>query len=257
MVKLFICSLFLLLILKIIIGEDSFYKLIICFGKKGSGKSTLIAKLSQDYIKKGYKVYSNIDVAGTYKYDPSDIGLYTFEENSIVFCDEIGIIWNNRNYKEFKQCVIEWFKYQRKYKIRMYAFSQSAEDFDITLRRLIDELFIIKRIGNISIRIPVLLTIDVGHNQEGHGQFITNYKKAFFTSWKLTYLPRYFGLFESFDAPHLDLIESTYIEYNDVSRIYADNKRWILYQFDILKKLIHSKFRSLIFYVKKKLKREI
>lgn len=252
MVK-FIILIAALLLLKVLIGEDSPYKLIICFGKKGSGKSTLIAKLAHEYIKKGKKVYCNIDVSGTYKYDPADIGLYTFEKDSIVFCDEIGIIWNNRNYKNFKKYVIEWFKYQRKYKIRMYAFSQSADDFDITLRRLIDELYIIKRIGNFSIRIPVSNNIDIGHNQEGHGQVINDYKKKFLTSWKLTYLPRYYGLFESFDAPKLDLIESTYVDYNEVSKLYTSTKLWILYQFKIWYTSLYQNFIKFYLFLMKKL----
>lgn len=250
MVKLLIISFVLIILIKLIIGKDNFYELIILFGKKGSGKSTHIAKMAYQYQKKGYKVYSNIDVSGCYIYDPKDIGEYTFEPNSVVFCDEIGIIWNNRNYKEFKDCVIQWFKYQRKYKIRMYAYSQSPDDFDITLRRLIDRLFIVKRIGNISIQIPVLNIIDVGHDHEGHGQIITNYKKAFFTSWKLTYLPRYYGLFESFDAPSLDLIEATYCDYNDISELYKSNKLWLIYQLELFKANIILKLRSISIFNK-------
>ena len=34
------------------------YKLIMVFGKKGSGKTTLIAKLTYKYLKKGRPVYS-------------------------------------------------------------------------------------------------------------------------------------------------------------------------------------------------------
>ena len=72
------------------------YKLIMVFGKKGSGKTTLITKLSQNYLKKGRLVYSTIDIPGCRTFDVADIGRYNLPEESILFIDEVGMIWENR-----------------------------------------------------------------------------------------------------------------------------------------------------------------
>ena len=50
------------------------YKLIMVFGKKGSGKSTLQAKLSLQYNRKGWKVFcSTPGIPGTYYFDTSQV----------------------------------------------------------------------------------------------------------------------------------------------------------------------------------------
>ena len=46
------------------------YKLIMIFGKKGSGKSTTLTKLALQHIKKGWTVYSTELIPGTYYIKP-------------------------------------------------------------------------------------------------------------------------------------------------------------------------------------------
>lgn len=207
------------------------------FGKKGSGKTTWIAKYSQQYLKKGYKVYCNIDIPGTYKYDPQQIGLNTFEPGSVVFCDEVGLIWHNRDFKNFKKCVIEWFKYQRQYKIRMYLFSQTF-DTDKVLRDLTDEMYLIRRLGKLSIARPISKQIGIAKDKDGNGQLVDTYTYGSIFDYKFTYIPRYVGLFKSYDPPVLPLIQSTYSDYNDLAKVYADSKLWLLFEFNNLKKTL-------------------
>ena len=59
------------------------YKLIMVFGKKGSGKSTFITKTALQYIKKGITVYSTIYVPGARVFNVDDIGKCQFEPDSI------------------------------------------------------------------------------------------------------------------------------------------------------------------------------
>lgn len=118
------------------------YKLIMIFGKKGSGKSTLLTRLAVKEAKSGKIVYSNmpINYPGIRLYDPEDIGKHTFPEGSVVFCDEVGMIWDNRNFKNFRPEVRDWFKLQRKHHVKVYLFSQTF-DIDIKLRNLTDLMF--------------------------------------------------------------------------------------------------------------------
>ena len=50
------------------------------------------------------------------------------ESPSVIFIDEVGMIWDNRDFASFAHCVRDWFKLQRHYKCKVYLFSQS---FDI------------------------------------------------------------------------------------------------------------------------------
>lgn len=118
------------------------YKLIMIFGKKGSGKSTLLTRLAVKYAKSGRVVYSNSEVfyPGIRKFDVNDIGKFTFPPYSVVFIDEVGMIWDNRNFKNFRDDVRDWFKLQRHHKVTVYLFSQTF-DIDLKLRNLTDLMY--------------------------------------------------------------------------------------------------------------------
>lgn len=245
-----------LTLLYFFLRDNNKYCLTMIFGKKGSGKSSHIAKLSQKYIKQGRKVYTNFDVSGCYQYDPSDIGLSTFEPDSVVFLDEIGLIYNNRDYKNFKKCVMEWFKFQRKYKITMYIYSQSYEDTDKCIRLLIDRLALLERFGKISVYKPITKVIGVGTDSNGNGNIVDSYKILPFPTWQYTYLPRYYGLFSSFNPPELPILESVYKDYDEFSTIYTDTKKWLLYTLKMQYNAIYEFLKKVILKWSSKLKRD-
>ncbi|WP_028078938.1 hypothetical protein, partial [Solobacterium moorei] len=70
------------------------YKLIMIFGKKGSGKTTTLTKIALKELKKKRKVYSTVEIPSTYLFNTDDIGNMTFEPNSTVLIDEVGMIWD-------------------------------------------------------------------------------------------------------------------------------------------------------------------
>lgn len=117
------------------------YKLLMVFGKKGSGKTTLLTKLAYKHSKKGWNVYSTEPVPGAYLIAPEDIGHVYIPPKSVIFVDEVGLIWHNRSYKDFDKSLIEYFKLQRHYGHKIYLFSQ-AWDIDKVLRLLCDALYI-------------------------------------------------------------------------------------------------------------------
>lgn len=122
------------------------YKLIFIFGKKGSGKSTLLAKLTYRYIKRGWSVYSTEAGTGDIAewIDPTKIFEYTFPERSCILIDEVSLIWDNRDFKKMDKRIIEWFRYQRKHKCRVYFFSQTF-DIDKKLRDLADDMYLVNK----------------------------------------------------------------------------------------------------------------
>ena len=120
------------------------YKLIFIFGKKGSGKSTLLAKYAYQYRHNGWSVYSTEPIPGTYKINYEDIGYKQFPEHSCIIVDEVGMIWDNRNFKNFKPEVRDFFKLQRHYKCCLILASQTF-DVDKKIRDLADEMYLVKK----------------------------------------------------------------------------------------------------------------
>lgn len=118
------------------------YKLIMVFGKKGSGKSTFMTKTAIQELHKHKIVYSTVDIPGTRLFDVDDIGRCNFPEQSVVLIDEVGMIWDNRQYKNFRTDVRDWFKLQRHNKVTVYLFSQTF-DVDVKLRNLTDSMYLI------------------------------------------------------------------------------------------------------------------
>lgn len=143
----------------------------IYFGVPGSGKTTFAAYLAKqsmkqsrlitwaqkhpnkitdkllasDLLKRAVPVYSNVPITGTLQLDPQkDIGKYRMVGGKVII-DEAGIEYNNRNFKAFPPEAIYWYKYHRHYQCSVDVFSQSFEDMDITLRRLAQNYFVVKK----------------------------------------------------------------------------------------------------------------
>ena len=142
------------------------------FGVPGSGKTTFAAYLAKQSMresrvitwarnhpgkfsgwlldrtplfKRSEPVYSNVPITGSYQLDPKDdIGKVMVEDGRVII-DEAGIEYNNRAYKTFSPAAIYWYKYHRHYKCPVDVFSQSYEDMDITLRRLAQNYFVVKK----------------------------------------------------------------------------------------------------------------
>lgn len=138
------------------------YKLIFIFGKKGSGKSTLLAKYACRYRAKGWNVFSTEDILGTQKIDYTDIGHRTFPPESLVIIDEVGMIWDNRGFKNFDSAVRDFFKLQRHDHLAVVMASQTF-DVDKKIRDLCDEMYLVKPFlrvwtyGRRILRVPCLV----------------------------------------------------------------------------------------------------
>lgn len=141
------------------------------FGVPGSGKTTFAAHLTKwalhesgivrwcrkhdnalskiilksGYFKRRIDVYSNVPITGAYQLNPKDdIGNYMIEDAKIII-DEAGIEYNNRSYKTFPQEAIYFYKYHRHYKTSVDVFSQSFDDMDVTLRRLAQNFYVVRK----------------------------------------------------------------------------------------------------------------
>lgn len=117
------------------------FKLTMVFGKKGSGKSTLMVRLAYKYLGLGWNVFCTERLDGCIHINYRDIGYKQIPPYSVLLVDEVGMIWDNRNYKDFKPEVRDWFKLQRHYKVKVVLFSQTF-DIDKKLRDLTDDMYL-------------------------------------------------------------------------------------------------------------------
>ena len=187
------------------------YKLIFIFGKKGSGKSTLLTKYALDYLKRGWNVYSTEYCPGTYHISPKDVGYAYFPPHSVIIVDEVGMIWDNRNFKSFPEPVRDYFKLQRHYKHVVILASQTF-DVDKKIRDLADEMYLVTKQFRIFsyakkiLRETVLLksTATQGGDSRISEDLVFDSLLLFWAgSRKLTYIPRYTKYFNSFKTPEL------------------------------------------------------
>lgn len=206
------------------------YKLIFIFGKKGSGKTTNLTKIALQHIKQGWKVYSTIEIPGTYLFKVEQIGYFTFEPNSVVLIDEVGMIWDNRDFAKFKPEVRDFFKFQRQYKLKVYLFSQTF-DVDLKLRNLTDEMYLIKSFARVfSIQRRILKKITIKECADGTSTLADNYAFdwPFFGGLKFTFIPRYVAFFKSYDPKKLAYIGSKYMDMNEVQQEYMSTKKFVI-----------------------------
>lgn len=101
--------------------------------------------LSGNSWKRAYPVWSNVPIAGTLRLNArEDIGVHMIQDGKMII-DEAGVEFNSRNYKAFPQTAIKFFKYHRHYGVSVDVFSQSFEDMDVTLRRLAQNFYVVKK----------------------------------------------------------------------------------------------------------------
>lgn len=185
------------------------YKLIFIFAKKGQGKSTLLTKMALQHLKRGWDVYSTEPIPGCHLISPEDIGYFEFPWHSLVVIDEIGMIWDNRNFKSFKPEVRDWFKLQRHRKIKVICASQSF-DVDKKIRDLADDMFLLQkkfRVFSYGKRILKILDITEATG-DSESRIVDNLKfDSLFWFWAgsrtLTFIPAWTKYFNTFSAPQL------------------------------------------------------
>lgn len=200
------------------------YKLYLVFGKKGSGKSTFLVKTAIRYQKKGYSVYTNMEdlcLKDVRIINPQDIGEFVPEENSLLILDEVGMLYDNREFKKFKNETRDFYKLQRHYKVTVYLASQTY-DIDKKLRDLTDGMFLVQNIAIVwSLIRPVRKSVTLTEaTSDGESRIAENLKFSFLTSWRFMYIPKYAKYFQSFKVPEIPKLN-----YHNPVNVISDKPR--------------------------------
>lgn len=196
------------------------YKLIFIFGKKGTGKTTTLTKLAHSYSKHGWQVYSTENVPFAKTFEPANFGSYRFPPNSCVLCDEVSLIWGNRDFKTFQKCVERQFRLQRHDRLRIYLFSQTF-DVDVKIRNLADSMYLATKLFNCvtwlkAIDKSVVLTKS---DSSGQSRIAEDLKFLPFLGWPFgtrmaIFIPRWARYFDSFDTFADERLPMPYMDYS-------------------------------------------
>lgn len=169
------------------------YKLYVVVGAKGSGKTAYLAKLcnSHEKKKKGH-IYSNCGIGSEL---PSQYWKHEYPKGSLLLIDEIGLIHDNRAFKEFEAECNEFYKYQRKYKLVIVATSQSM-DIDKKIRTLTDYICVARRFLCFGVVMRYRQSITLADDPTTGGQKLTDTEK-FSGIQAIYFLPSTFELFDT------------------------------------------------------------
>lgn len=198
------------------------YRLIFIFGKKGSGKSTLMVSQMLKDLKHGWNVYTDMQdcvVPGVRIIKSSaDLAKFVPEANSALYLDEVGISFDNRSYKSFDSGLRDFFKLQRKYKCKVVMNSQSF-DVDKKIRDVTDSMILQTSIGNvITLSRPIRRSVAlVEATAQADSRIADNLKFESIFRWRVLWMPKYFKYFESFNAP-----ERPAIPFREIPAIVKD-----------------------------------
>ena len=147
----------------------------IYFGSPGAGKTTLACRA----VKKARRRYAytftdfGCNIADFDDVDLTGLGQWTFPPNSLLVVDEAGITFNSRKYKSLPQYTIGWLKLCRHYSVDCIMMSQSWEDMDVSIRRLADRLYYIRKLGPFTLIRRVYKRVTINEETE---QIIDGYK---------------------------------------------------------------------------------
>lgn len=183
------------------------YRLYLVFGKKGSGKSTYLVKLAKQHLKRGWIVYTNMEelfMPGVRHFKIQHLGDFVPERRSLLLLDEVGMIWDARDYKCFKPQVRDFFKLQRHYHVKVYMASQTF-DVDKKLRDLCDGMFLhtnFMRVFTLGKRITRKIVI-VEATAEAESRISENLVICPFWDWTLTFIPKWAKFFDSHAIPDM------------------------------------------------------
>lgn len=219
-VVLFFLVLFLIWFFRLCYKYRNPYRLYMVFGKKGAGKTTYLTRCAVQYAKRGRPVYSTVHLPYARKLKIEEIGYRVFPPESVLLIDEVGMIWDNRNFKNFKPEVRDYFKLQRHYRHTVYLFSQSF-DVDLKIRNLTDKMFLLVNpfgwfsiIRSITRSITVTEATSQGESKIADQLHISGLAGILFGSTTFLYIPRYVKYFDSYEIDDLPAAEGEWWDDN-------------------------------------------
>ena len=202
------------------------------FGKKGSGKTTLMVSMMVKDLRHGWNVYTDIpDIAinGVHHIEITDLIDKVPPPHSAIYLDEVGITADGRKFKTFPDGLRDFVCLHRHYKIKLVTASQTW-DVDKKIRDRADALVLVTNLGMISLIRPIKRTFTLTAASEmGESRIADSLKFYGPLSWRFVFIPRWAKGFNSFNTPYRQEYNSKPIEnqhsINEFKLIHRRKKR--------------------------------
>lgn len=242
MFKLLLITVFVLFVYFSIVARPfkNDYLLKIIFGRKGSGKSTLLTKYSIMFNKLGWHVFSDSPIFGTYKLNADWMGVYDFPENSVLLIDEGAITFHQRNWKQFKTTMKDFFVMQRHKRVYVIVASQSF-NLDKVIRDLSDQLFLLVNymgIFTVAKRIHRGTKL-VNQENDGDGFIGDSYTWDLPWYWDFVYIPRWVKFFNSYRSDPLPPVSRDRWKFENEPYLYRLTD-WRFYKKDQIQSVVRD-----------------
>lgn len=185
-------------------------------GFPGAGKTTVLTMIAQRALQgkstlglpRTREVYTSFPCAGCYKLDFYQLGKQNFHD-CLIIIDEISLYADNRNFKNFSDALLYFFKLHRHANISLVWCSQNATDADKKIRGVTEKLYIIESY----LCFTAIKPIDKWHSVV-NGEPNEKYQLARLHKWKWCFRPRWYKYFNSFDIKPLPDFEPEFWECN-------------------------------------------
>lgn len=186
------------------------------FGLPGAGKTTILAKLALDAMRKGkyQNIYTNVQmcVPGVTIIQNDDIGKYQLA-NCLLLIDEATLFADSRAYKTFDKGKLEFFLLHRHYNVDIVLFTQQWDAVDRKIRTITDRVYYVykgfwtRKWISSYYRIPYGIIIpDPRKTGDKLGEIVQGYSKP---PWYIrifavrVWRPKYYRYFDSWEAKEL------------------------------------------------------
>lgn len=170
-------------------------------GKKGTGKSTVLARLIKRHVKQDWLCYTTNRelVSDNCKYIPFKmLGKVALPPHSCLFWDEASLDVFNRNFKNFDTDIRDWLVYMRHYGNKVYIVSQSY-NIDKSIKDLVDVIYLLSSpLPLITIAQKVNRKITVATSSDGESKITESLFIQSPLSAKKIWQPAYYKYFDSF-----------------------------------------------------------
>lgn len=205
--------------------NDPYRHIYFVMGKPGSGKSTFFVNRMNYYVKlnkrlkkrnkREWAIYTDmaVSIPGVRIFNPKDLKDHWPDEKSVIFIDEISLLWDSRKFKSFDSGFSEFFKLHRHAECIIYCASQDF-DCDKRIRTLTTHLIVCNNLfGIFALLRPVTRKFPYFTEPSAeHGSDITDvYKLSFITNWRIYLMPKYFKFFNSYIKPSRPYIPYTLV----------------------------------------------
>lgn len=169
-------------------------------GFPGSGKTTVLAMIAQRALQ-GKRtlgiapcntVLTSFPCPGCYQLDFNELGKYHFHD-CLMIIDEISLFADNRNFKQFSDSLLYFFKLHRHMHIDLIWCSQSATDADKKIRSVTECSYIIDRYLWFTAIKPILKYHTVIAGEPGE-----RFELAPPIDWKWCFRPKWYKYFDSY-----------------------------------------------------------